>query len=201
VPVASTVVLGAAVVAFGVVFVAELGDKSQLLALTLATRYRALPVLAGLALAAASLMALAVVAGAAVSAALPTEALSVVGGLAFLVFAVLTLRDSSSLASSDVEAEAEAAGLGRRPGVLAVAGAFALAELGDKTMLAALALAATNGVIGTWVGATAGMVAASSLAVLVGSQLGARLPERAVRIGAAAMFAVFGLLLLADGLL
>ena len=189
--------LGAAVVAFGVVFVAELGDKSQLLALTLATRYRALPVLAGLALAAAGLMVLAVAAGAALSAALPTEALSVVGGLAFLVFAVLTLRDDDA----DADDGGDIVSRGRQPGVLTVAGAFAVAELGDKTMLATLALAATNGVVGTWVGATAGMVAASSLAVLVGSQLGARLPERAVRIGAALMFAVFGLLLLADGLL
>ena len=188
--------LGAAVVAFGVVFVAELGDKSQLLALTLATRYRALPVLAGLALAAAGLMVLAVAAGAALSAALPTEALSVVGGLAFLVFAVLTLRDDDS----EADDAGDLVSRGRQPGVLAVAGAFAVAELGDKTMLATLALAATNGVVGTWVGATAGMVAASSLAVLVGSQLGARLPERAVRVGAAVMFAVFGLLLLADGL-
>ena len=191
--------LGAVVVAFGVVFVAELGDKSQLLALTLATRYRAVPVLAGLALAAAGLMVLAVAAGAALSAALPTEALSVVGGVAFLVFAVWTLRDAD--AGGEEEAECDLVSRGRQPGVLTVAGAFAVAELGDKTMLATLALAARNGVVGTWVGATAGMVAASSLAVLVGSQLGARLPERAVRIGAAVMFAVFGLLLLADGAL
>jgi len=182
----------AALVAFGVVFVAELGDKSQLLALTLATRFRPVPVLAGLALAAAGLMVLAVAAGAALSAALPTEALTVAAGLAFLVFAVLTLRSP----------EGEGVALGpRRPGVLTVAGAFALAEVGDKTMLATLALAANNGAVGTWFGATAGMVAASSLAVLVGSQLGRRLPERAVRVGAAVMFAAFGLLLLADGLL
>jgi len=185
----------AALVAFGVVFVAELGDKSQLLALTLATRYRALPVLAGLALAAAGLMVLAVAAGAALSAALPTEALSVVAGLAFLVFAVLTLRSSGSDDDGDLSIGP------RQPGVLTVAGAFAVAELGDKTMLATLALAAKNGAIGTWFGATAGMLAASSLAVLVGSQLGARLPERVVRVGAAVMFATFGVLLLADGLL
>ena len=185
----------AALVAFGVVFVAELGDKSQLLALTLATRYRALPVLAGLAVAGAGLMVLAVAAGAAVSAALPTEALSVVAGLAFLVFAVLTLRSQD-----DAGDEADVA-LGRRePGVLTVAGAFAVAELGDKTMLATLALAAKNGVVGTWFGATAGMLAASSLAVLAGAQLGARLPERVVRLGAALMFAAFGVLLLVDGL-
>src|SRR5688572_16581038 len=123
----------AALVAFGVVFVAELGDKSQLLALTLATRYRPVPVLAGLALAAAGLMLLAVAAGAALSAALPTEALSVAAGLAFLVFAALTLRS----AEGDVDDEGVALGP-RQPGVLTVAGAFAVAELGDKTMLATL---------------------------------------------------------------
>ena len=190
----------AAVVAFGVIFLAELGDKSQLLALTLATRYRALPVLSGLALAAAGLMVLAVAAGAALSAALPTEALSVGAGLAFLAFAVVTLRADPDDADDDVATGLARRGRGREPGVLAVAGAFAVAELGDKTMLATLALAANNGIVGTWIGATAGMVAASSLAVAVGRQLGTRLPERAVRIGAAAMFAVFGVLLVIDGL-
>lgn len=67
-------------------------------------------------------------------------------------------------------------------------------------MLATVTLATDNGLVGTWIGSTLGMVAADGLAIVVGKQLGARLPERAVRIGAAATFAVFGLFLIAEGL-
>ena len=78
--------------------------------------------------------------------------------------------------------------------------AFFLAELGDKTMLATITLATTEGVVGTWLGSTLGMVAADALAVVVGQQLGARLPDRAIRIGAASLFVGFGILLVAEGL-
>jgi putative Ca2+/H+ antiporter (TMEM165/GDT1 family) len=81
-----------------------------------------------------------------------------------------------------------------------VAIAFFLAELGDKTMLATVTLATDNGIVGTWLGSTVGMVAADALAIVVGLLLGARLPERVIRVGAAATFVVFGLLLIAEGL-
>ena len=83
---------------------------------------------------------------------------------------------------------------------ITVATAFFLAELGDKTMLATVTLATDNGLVGTWAGSTLGMVAADALAIVVGQQLGARLPERVVKIGAAITFVVFGLLLVVDGL-
>ncbi len=67
-------------------------------------------------------------------------------------------------------------------------------------MLATITLAADNGLVGTWLGSTLGMAAADGLAILVGQQLGARLPEGTVRIGAAIIFLIFGLLLIADGL-
>jgi putative Ca2+/H+ antiporter (TMEM165/GDT1 family) len=67
-------------------------------------------------------------------------------------------------------------------------------------MLATVTLATTNGLMGTWLGSTLGMVAADALAIVVGQQLGARLPERVVRIGAAITFVVFGLILIASGL-
>ena len=78
--------------------------------------------------------------------------------------------------------------------------AFFLAELGDKTMLATITLATNNGLVGTWLGSTLGMVAADALAILVGQQLGARLPARVIKIGAAITFVVFGLILIASGL-
>ena len=81
-----------------------------------------------------------------------------------------------------------------------VAIAFFLAELGDKTMLATVTLATDHGWFAVWLGSTIGMVAADALAIVVGQQLGARLPERTVKIGAAITFVVFGVLLIAEGL-
>ncbi len=79
--------------------------------------------------------------------------------------------------------------------------AFFLAELGDKTMLATITLATDSGLWGTWLGSKLGMVLADALAIVVGRLLGARLPERAIRIGAAAGFTIFGVLLLLEPLL
>ena len=173
-------------------FVAELGDKSQLLALALATRQRAVTVLAGLALASAALMAVSVSVGGAVSAVVPERAVAAGAGVLFLAFAAWTLF------ADDDEDEHETAAT--RRAVLPIAGAFALAELGDKTMLVTFTLAATHGIVGTWVGATLGMVAGSAIAIAVGNQLGARLPERAVRMIAAASFAAFGAFLLVEAI-
>ena len=180
----------AALIALGVVFVAELGDKSQLIALTFAARGRPLAVLGGIAVAVAVLQALAVGVGAALSEALPARTLEIAAGVAFLAFALWSLRGEDD---EDVEVDVP-----RSAARVAVAAgtAFFLAELGDKTQLATLTLASTNGVLGTWVGAVVGEVAADALAVVVGSKLGARLPERAMQLLSAAAFAVFGVLLL-----
>jgi putative Ca2+/H+ antiporter (TMEM165/GDT1 family) len=80
--------------------------------------------------------------------------------------------------------------------ILAVGVAFFLAELGDKTMLATIALATREDLLGVWLGSTAGMIVADALAIGVGRWLGTRLPERVVRIGAAAAFVVFGVALI-----
>ena len=77
---------------------------------------------------------------------------------------------------------------------------ISLTELGDKTMLATITLATREGLLGTWVGSTLGMVAADALAIGVGAMLGRRLPERTIRIGAAASFVLFGILLIFEGL-
>jgi putative Ca2+/H+ antiporter (TMEM165/GDT1 family) len=180
---------------FGIIFVAELGDKSQLMALTFAARYRALTILIAITLATALVHLVSVVFGAVLGAALPTDLISVVAGVAFFGFAAWTLR-GDELGEDD---EARAAQTNRS--VLWTVGlAFFLAELGDKTMLATITLATKNGLVGTWLGSTLGMVAADALAIVVGQQLGSRLPERTVKIGAAVTFAVFGALLIFEGL-
>jgi Ca2+/H+ antiporter, TMEM165/GDT1 family len=191
--------LAATALAFVAIFVAEFGDKSQLLILAFATRYSARPVIIGLVIAATVIQGLSVAVGAAVGAALPEATVAIVGGVAFMAVAAWTLRSDD-----DDDAAAESTGPGSRAGiglVLAVAGTFILGELGDKTMLATFALAASQGPIPTWVGSTAGEVAANLVAVVVGRQVGHRLSPRLVRLGSATLFALGGIALLAGGLI
>ena len=180
-------------VSFGVVFVAELGDKSQLMALTFATRYRALPVLTGITIATTAVHLVSVAVGHGLGAALPTGWIALVAAVAFVGFGAWTLR-------GDRLTDEERAKADRSTGSAVVASsvAFFLAELGDKTMLATITLATQYGWFGVWVGSTLGMVAADALAIVVGRHLGRRLPERMVQIGAAVLFFVFGAWLAVD---
>ena len=187
--------MDAFLIAFGIIFVAELGDKSQLMAMTFATRYRTTTILGAITAATALVHLVSVLVGVGVGTALPTDAISVIGGIAFLGFAAWTIR-GDELDDDDVARSSR----GGRSAFVTVGVAFFLAELGDKTMLATITLATDHGIVGTWLGSTLGMVAADALAIVAGRQLGARLPERVVRIGAAITFVVFGILLVADGL-
>jgi len=183
--------LAATALSFVVIFVAELGDKSQLMALTFATRFRPWPVLIGITVATALVHLASVGIGYGLGVALPTGWISLVAGVAFLVFGAWTLRGDRL-----TDAEQGKAELATGSAVLAVGGAFFLAELGDKTMLATITLATQHGWLGTWVGSTLGMVAADALAILVGRLLGRHLPERLIRYGAAVLFAIFGVWLI-----
>jgi len=180
-----------------VIFVAELGDKSQLMALTFATRYRTRDVIIGITAATALVHLASVGIGLAIGTAFASYqwAISVVAGVAFLAFAAWTLRGDELTPE-----EADKARRSKGAAIVAVGAAFFLAELGDKTMLATITLAARENWLGVWVGSTVGMVAADVLAILVGRLLGRRLPEKVITYGAAAAFVVFGVVLLVQGL-
>jgi putative Ca2+/H+ antiporter (TMEM165/GDT1 family) len=180
-------------ISLAVVFVAELGDKSQLMAMTFATRFKMWPVLAGIGIATAVVHLFSVAIGVGLGDVLPTTAISIVAGVAFLGFAVWTLRGDELS-----EEESKKAARSVKSVVVAVSVAFFLSELGDKTMLATVTLATQYGWLGTWIGSTVGMVAADALAIGVGALLGRHLPDRFIRYGAAAAFAVFGVLLLLE---
>jgi putative Ca2+/H+ antiporter (TMEM165/GDT1 family) len=191
--------VSAFLISLAVIFVAELGDKSQLMAMTFSTRFRALHVLIGITAATALVHLASVALGAALGAALPTGPISILAGLAFLGFALWTLRGDEL-----DDDERDKARRAKGSAILAVGGAFFLAELGDKTMLATVTLAADHGgllaLAGVWAGSTIGMVAADALAIVAGQMLGRKLPERAIKYGAAAGFAIFGAILLAEGI-
>jgi putative Ca2+/H+ antiporter (TMEM165/GDT1 family) len=180
-----------------VIFVAELGDKSQLMAMTFAARYRARDVLLGITAATALVHLASVGIGYFIGDVFAEYqgTIEIVAGVAFLAFALWTLRGDEL-----TEEEADKARRSRGMALVAVGTAFFLAELGDKTMLATITLATQEGWLGTWLGSTLGMVAADALAIGVGALLGRQLPEKAIKYGAAVLFAIFGLLLLAGGI-
>ncbi|WP_166347510.1 TMEM165/GDT1 family protein [Phytoactinopolyspora limicola] len=182
-------------VSFGVIFVAELGDKSQLMAMTFATRYKVWQVVVGITAATTVVHLASVGIGAGLGEALPTGWINIVAAVAFFGFAAWTLR-GDSLTEDEQQKARRATG----SAVIAVGAAFFLAELGDKTMLATVTLATQYDWVGVWIGSTIGMVAADMLAIVVGRILGQRLPERVVRYGAATLFALFGVALLVEGI-
>ena len=187
--------MDAFLLSFGVILLAELGDKSQLMALAFASRYRAWTVLTAVTVATLIVHAGSVVLGRTFALALPTSAIQIAAGVAFFAFAAWTVR-GDELGDAD-EGRARRTG---RSALLTIGTAFFLAELGDKTMLATITLATTEEPWGTWLGSTAGMVVADAVAIAAGAFLGSRMPERAIRLFAAAAFVVFGALLIGEGL-
>ncbi|MDZ7677484.1 MAG: TMEM165/GDT1 family protein [Acidimicrobiales bacterium] len=186
----------AVVIAAAVVFLAELGDKTQLVAASLATRHPPLLVLGGIAVVFAITQGFAALAGGLLGAALPETAIGIGAAIIFFGFAVWTWRDID-------DDDDELLGTGTGPGLRALVTiivAMTVAEMGDKTMLATTTLAADGDPLLTWLGGTVGATASSGLGVVVGAMLGTRLPERTTKRIAAGLFAVFGLLLLVDAL-
>ena len=186
--------MDAFLLSFGVIFVAELGDKSQLMAMTFATRYKFWTVIGAITAATAVVHLFSVALGNVIGLALPVGPINILAGLAFVFFGLWTLRGDKL--SEDEEAKASRT---NRSAFFAVVIAFFLAELGDKTMLATVTLATTEGWFGTWIGSTLGMVAADALAIGVGVMLGKALPGKVIKIGASILFFVFGALLIYAG--
>ncbi|WP_109522902.1 MULTISPECIES: TMEM165/GDT1 family protein [Nocardia] len=173
----------------GIVFLAELGDKSQLMALTFALRYRWWVVLGAIATATASVHVISVGVGYFLGVALPTRAIAFAAALTFLAVGIWTLREH--FAPEDPDDEPKPPRSTRAPFFIVVS-AVLLAELGDRTMFATAALATDNNWFGVWIGSTIGMVAADALAIGVGILVGKHLPERLIGIGAGLLFLYFG---------
>ena len=116
---------------------------------------------------------------------LSTGWIELLSGLAFVGFGLWTIR------GDQVDEENRAMKSLTSP-FLIVTITFFLAELGDKTMLGTVTLSASHSLIPVWIGSTLGMVLADGLAIWIGQALGKKLPERAIKIGAAGIFFVFG---------
>ncbi len=177
------------------IFIAEMGDKTQLVAMSLATRYRFLTVVLGITAATAVVHLASVLIAELLGKTLPTVWLTLAAGVAFLIFGSWTLHGDEM----SVKDEERAASRRIRSGFLTVFVVFLVAELGDKTMLATIVVGTQHHWAAVWVGSTIGMVAADTIAIAIGAVLGKKLPERAVRIGAAVLFFAAGATLLGQG--
>jgi putative Ca2+/H+ antiporter (TMEM165/GDT1 family) len=182
--------LEAFLVSTGVVALAEMGDKTQLLALLLAARYRrALPVVAGILVATLANHALAAWLGAGIADFIGRDALRWVLGLSFLAMAGWTLIPDR------IDGEEKLHGRFGAFGATLIA--FFLVEIGDKTQIATIALAANYASIATVVaGTTLGMMIADVPAVYLGERILRRIPMRLLQRLAAAAFAMLGALIL-----
>lgn len=192
--------LAAILVSFGVVFLAELGDKSQLITLTYALRHRWWVVLSGVGIAAFLVHGISVAIGYFLGATLPERPIAFAASAAFIGFSIWTFRENRPGRTRSVGSESGEPVPVAEPRlvVLAIVSSFVLAELGDKTMLATVALASDHNWAGVWIGATVGMVLADGAAVAAGSLLHRRLPERFLHLAAAVLFLLFGVWILFD---
>jgi putative Ca2+/H+ antiporter (TMEM165/GDT1 family) len=176
------------IISTGVVALAEIGDKTQLLAFLLAARFKKpLPIVAGILCATIVNHGLAGAVGAWITASITPEVLRWVLGLSFIGMAVWTLIPD--------KIEEEETQVAKRLGVFgATLVTFFLAEMGDKTQVATVALAAHYATpVMVVIGTTLGMLIADVPAVFAGEKLAGKIPMRLVHSIAAAIFAVLGI--------
>jgi Ca2+/H+ antiporter, TMEM165/GDT1 family len=167
------------------VVLAEMGDKTQLLAMAFATRFKASTVLWGVFVATAANHLLAVEVGTWLTNFIPLSYIQIAAAASFILFGLWTIRGD--------ELKDEDKRFSFSP-FWTVAIAFFIAEMGDKTQLATVALAAKyQMVLPVWMGTTAGMMIADAFGIGVGIMLGKKIPERFIKWGAAAIFILFGL--------
>ena len=191
--------MSAILVAFAVVFLAEMGDKSQLVALSLASRFSPWVTLAAVTVASIALHGLAATVGGALAQAVSPSTRAIVAGALFIGFGAWTFWRSRSAGGQDDAVDADAIAVTpRRSAFVAIAVAFFVSEFGDKTQLAVATLASTRNAYFTWFGAVVGMVVADSIAIAAGVGLRKVLRPRLVALVAAAGFILTGVVLLAS---
>ncbi|MFL0245397.1 TMEM165/GDT1 family protein [Candidatus Clostridium stratigraminis] len=167
------------------VVVAEMGDKTQLLAMAMAGKYKAKQVLMGVLLATILNHALAVAVGSYLSSLVPMNVVKIIAAAAFLAFGLWTIRGDKLEDEEDKK-------LKFGP-IVTVAIAFFLAEMGDKTQLMTVTIAAQNNQpIFILMGTTVGMLIADSIGILCGVWMCKHIPEIYIKWGAGIVFMFFG---------
>ena len=178
-------------------FIAEMGDKTQLMLIALTSKYKLRDIIAGTAVAILVLNGLAVLAGGLVSEFVPDWLIKMIAAFAFLYFA------ASTIAGDDEDEEEEGGKTKIRFAPLAVFCTFFVAELGDKTQLTAITFGANEGMsaaVIVWIACSLGLFAADILGMLVGYLLKSKTPDGLLNTLAVVIFTVFGVFTLYQGL-
>lgn len=171
-------------------FIAEMGDKTQLMLIALTSKYKLKDIIMGTAAAILVLNGLAVLAGGLVSEFIPEWLIKIVAAFAFLYFA------ASTLAGDEDEEEEEGGKSKIKFAPLAVFCTFFVAELGDKTQLTAITFGANEGMGAAfivWIGCSLGLFLADILGMLVGYLLKSKTPGGLLNTLAFVIFAIFGI--------
>lgn len=170
-------------------FIAEMGDKTQLMLIALTSKYKLKDIILGTAAAILVLNGMAVLAGGLVSEFIPDWLIKTIAALAFLYFA------ASTISGDDDEEEEEGGKSKIRFAPLAVFCTFFVAELGDKTQLTAITFGANEGMgsaFVVWIGCSLGLFAADILGMLVGYLLKSKTPDGLLNTLAFVIFSIFG---------
>lgn len=178
-------------------FIAEMGDKTQLMLIALTSKHKLRDIILGTATAILVLNGLAVLAGGLVSEFIPDWLIKTIAALAFLYFA------ASTIAGDDDDEEEEGGKTKITFAPLAVFCTFFVAELGDKTQLTAITFGANEGMgaaLIVWLGCSLGLFTADILGMLVGYLLKSKTPDGLLNMLAFAIFSIFGVYTFYQGL-
>ncbi|NMA58069.1 TMEM165/GDT1 family protein [Clostridium cochlearium] len=170
--------------AFLLIFVAEMGDKTQIIAMTFATQYKIKEVLMGVFLGVFLNHGLAIILGSYISKIVPMDYIQIIAGFMFVVFGILSLRDE------ETEDENHKRNFGP---IFTVALAFFVGELGDKTQLTAMTLATEgNYPFFILIGTTLGMIGTSAIGIFIGGKIGEKIPDVLIKFVSSLVFIFFG---------
>ena len=178
-------------------FIAEMGDKTQLMLVALTSRFKLRDIIIGTAAAILVLNGLAVLLGGLVSEIIPTWLIRLVAASAFLFFAITSLKGDD-----DEEEETKEENVSRFA-PLTVFCTFFVAELGDKTQLTAITFGANEGMnaaVTVWLACSIGLFAADILGMLIGYLLKSKTPDGMLNTLAFFIFAIFGNITMHEGL-
>lgn len=166
------------------VVLAEMGDKTQLLGMAFATRFKWYTVLTGVLVATLLNHLLAVALGDYLTTLVPMGTIQLTAAISFIFFGLWTIR-GDQLSGEDKK--------NYFGPFMTVTVAFFIAEMGDKTQLASVALAAKyHNLLYVWLGTTTGMMISNIIGILIGVVAGRRIPARVVKYTSAAIFIFFG---------
>lgn len=178
-------------------FIAEMGDKTQLMLVAMTSKYKLKDIILGTGAAILVLNGLAVLAGGLVSEVIPTWLIRLIAAGAFLFFAATTLKGDD-----EEEEEIKEGGKGKIA-ALSVFSTFFVAELGDKTQLTAITFGANEGLeaaLLVWIACSVGLFAADIIGMMVGYLLKNKMPEGVLNTIAFFIFSIFGIVTLKEGL-